>query len=295
MLMAAGRGRRRSARDLRARSSALAGLAEAHRDTPMVGPHAHPARRPDDLRAQGRRVADRRARRGRRPRGAAPSRCSSAVPPAPARRWSSSAAIPASWSPVAERLGLRRSRRGTPSRAPVTRLGDALVALHRRLGAGSPTTCSRCAAPEIGELAEGDRRRLVDDAAQGQPGAVGAGPPGRADHPAARRHPAPRGRPAGRRARRRRLARRVGDAARPACAARWSPPRRRVDLVAGLQVDADRMAATLRGARDERRRRAARHGRAGRPRPARRLPRHAGALVDAVLDRAAANAAGETA
>ena len=34
--------------------------------------------------------------------------------------------------------------------------------------------------PEIGELSEGDRRRLVDDAPEAQPGPVGADPPGRA-------------------------------------------------------------------------------------------------------------------
>ena len=130
---------------------------------------------------------------------------SSAAPPAPGPRSSSSAR---------ERRRVGRARAGTPTRAPVTRLGDALVGC---TDACAPDRQRRAdaVAPRDRRARRGHRRRLVDDAAQGQPGAVGAGPPGRPDHAAARRDPAPRRRRAGRRPRRRRLARRVGDAARP--------------------------------------------------------------------------------
>ncbi len=146
---------------------------------------------------------------------------------------------------LAARLGLTPSTPWHTTRRTVTRLGDALVGCTDAWGriANDVLTLSR---PEIGELVRGRRRRLVDDAAQGEPGAVGAGPPRRADRPAPRRHPAPRRRRAGRRAAGRRLARRVGDAARPGPpdAGRRCP--RPAELLAGLRVHADRMAATAR-------------------------------------------------
>ena len=156
-------------------------------DTPMVGPHADPARRPDHVRAQGRAVADRRPRRVRRPRRRWSSRSRSAARPAPwpppsswpAPRPSRCRPSPTSPSTWPTRLGLTPSTPWHTTRSPITRLGDARSRCTDAWGrlANDVLTLSR---PEIGELVRGRRRRVVDDAAQGQPGAVGAGPPGRA-------------------------------------------------------------------------------------------------------------------
>ena len=111
-------------------------------------------------------------------------------------------------------------------------------------------TCSTLGRPEIGELAEGDRRRLLDDAAQGQPRAVRPDPPGRADRAPARPPPSTSPRQP------------VDERADGAWHAEWATLRtllRRTvvagsqadRLLAGLRVDADRMAATLDAARDD--------------------------------------------
>ena len=61
------------------------------------------------------------------------------------------------------------TRPGTPTRWPVTELGDALVQAIDALGvfAADVATLART---EIGELAEGVGRRLVGDAAEAEPG-----------------------------------------------------------------------------------------------------------------------------
>ena len=127
---------------------------------------------------------------------------------------------------VADDLGLTDAPRvahGAQQRHPCGRRPGAL---HRRLGPDRQRRADPLAARGRRGL-RGRRRRVVHDAPQGQPGAVGPGAAGRADHPDAGRHPARgRGRP-GRRARRRRLARRVGAAARPGAPDRWSPAPRR--------------------------------------------------------------------
>ena len=181
------RGRRRPRRAARRRSARSPSWSRRTGDTPMVGPHADPARRPDHVRAQGRPVADRRPRRVRRPGGRWSSRSRSAARPAP---WPP----PSSWpAPRPTRSGRHRPRpstwppaSGSPrrppwhtTRTPVTRLGDAAGPLHRRLGPAR----QRRAHPEPARdrrAVRGRRRRVVDDAAQGEPGAVGAGPPRRA-------------------------------------------------------------------------------------------------------------------
>ena len=125
-------------------------------------------------------------------------------------------------SSVATALGLTASTPWHTTRShrhPARRRGRRL---HRRAGAGSPPTSLTLSRPEIGELSEGSGRRVVDDAAQGQPGARHARPPRRADQPAARRDPPRRRRRRRRRAPRRGLARRVGHPADPA-----APDRRR--------------------------------------------------------------------
>ena len=136
--------------------------------------------------------------------------------------------------------------------------------LHRRVG---PDRRGRAdpEPPRDRRAQRGHRRRVVDDAAQAQPGPVGAGPPRRHDHPDARRDPAPGRRPAGRRARRRRLARRVGDPARP------GPPhagRRLADLRPGRRPRGRPRPDGRDPARRPRagRRRAVVDGRAGRAR-----------------------------
>ena len=211
-----GRRRRSSQVDLRGQVERLAVLATTHRGTPMVArtltQHAVPTT--FGLKAAQWLAGVLDAYDDARPRSSSRSR--SAAPPAPTpRSWSSAASPQELVVQVAQRLG--------PG------AGRAVAHPARRRSPGSATPWSGCtdawgriaedvltlSRPEIGELSEGAGRRLVDDAAQAQPGAVGAGPPGRPDHADARRDPAPRRRPAGRRARRRRLARRVGDAARP--------------------------------------------------------------------------------
>ena len=134
--------------------------------------------------------------------------------------------------------------------------------LHRRLG---PARQRRAhpEPPRDRRAVRGRRRRVVDHAAQGEPGALGAGTPRRAGRAAARGHPAPGRRRVARRARRRRLARRVGDAAHAA------PPD------GGRRVPDQRAAGRAQGARrpdgdppGRRARRrtggAAEHGRPGR-------------------------------
>ena len=239
----------------------LAGLAEVHRDTPMVArtltQHAVPTTfgfrvaawlsgildAYDDVARL--RVPAAARRRRRHPRGDRRARSRGARTTSP--RWHT-------------------------TRAPVTRIGDAL--------AGCTDACARIAndvltmsRPEIGELAEGAgggsstmpnkanpvlsvlvRRAALTDAA-------------------ARRDPAPGRRAADRRPRRRRLARRVGDAARP------GPPDPRRRLADGRP--GDRAArrhrpdgGDARGRRGRRTRRAAEHHR----RPGADVPRRCGAV-----------------
>ena len=75
----------------------------------------------------------------------------------------------------AARAGTRALAHAAPGHPARRRAGR----LHRRLRPGSPTTSSRCRRPEIGELAEGSGGGSSTMPAQGQPGAVGAGPSGR--------------------------------------------------------------------------------------------------------------------
>ncbi len=112
-----------------------------------------------------------------------------------------------------------------------------------------------------------------------------ADPPGRAAAPqlAATLHR--RGRGLGRRARRRRLARRVGDARDAGAAYASSPASQATDLLAGLRVHADRMAATLDGARDVGSEQRAMAELAGHE-PAGDYLGAGDEIVDAVLDRA---------
>ena len=100
------------------------------------------------------------------------------------------------------------------TRAPVTRLGDALVGCTDAWGriANDVLTMSR---PEIGELAEGAGGGSSTMPHKANPVLSVLLRRAALTTPAARRDPAPGRRRAGRRARRRRLARRVGDAARP--------------------------------------------------------------------------------
>ena len=180
---------------------------------------------PTTFGAQGRAVADRDPRRVRRPGARWSSRCRSAARRHPGRAVELgdvddlARSRDVAWRPSADAAALAHHPRA------VTRLGDAAGRLHRRLGADRQRRAHPVAARDR-RARRGRRRRVVDDAAQGQPGALGAGPPCRAGRTAARRHPAPRGSRAGRRARRRRLARRVGDAARRWSAAPSSPARR---------------------------------------------------------------------
>ena len=120
--------------------------------------------------------------------------------------------------------------------------GDALVGCTDAWGriANDVATLSR---PEIGELCRGHWRRLVDDAAEGQPGALGAGPAGALTGPplAATLHLA--------------AATSVDERPDGAWHAEWATlrdlARRTVvaasqtsELITGLLVDQDRMAAT---------------------------------------------------
>ena len=268
-----------------------------HRDTLMAGAHPDPARRADHLRPQGRAVARtacstratqlagraapvaarRRRRHPRRHRRAGAAR-RRAEPVAATRSVVTEAA--ASWSSraaLAHHPRRRHPPRRRPGRAPPTP------------GAGSPTTCSCSAAPRSASWPSRRRpRRLVDDAAQGEPGArpcwcAGPRSPPRPAAPAA-----PGRRRAGRRARRRRLARRVGDAARRWRGAPLAAASQTTELLAGLQVDADRWPRTPMPPASRPARRAARDGRASaasRSTGARRRTCGAtDALVDAVLD-----------
>ena len=113
-------------------------------------------------------------------------------------------------------LHLDRAPSWHTSRAPFTRYADALVRATDAMGhiANDVLLLAR---PEIAELAEPavrGSRRVLDDAAEGQPGAVGADPPGRARRPRPGGPAAPRRRRHRRRATRRQLAHRVVDAGR---------------------------------------------------------------------------------
>ena len=233
-------------------------------------PHPHPARRAHDVRAQGGAVADRRPRRRTTPRrrssfpvqvGGAAGTLAATVELAGDLDDPVGAATALSLE-LATALGLTASTPWHTTRSTVTRLGDARGRAAPTPGAGSPTTCSPCSRPEIGELAEGAAGGVVDDAAQGQPGARHARPPGRADQPRARRDPPPR--------RRRRRSTNAptapGTPSGPPCATLL----RRTVVAAGQtdraarrasQVHADRMAATLDGRERRRTCRAARDGR----------------------------------
>ena len=182
----------------------LTGVLDAYDDVGGAGP-AGPGRR-------RRRHHGRRRRAGRA--AARPGRRRAAARPRPRGR------------PRPRRRRRRGTRPGPPSPGSATRASAAPTP-----GGGSPTTCSPSAGPEIGELSEGSRRRLVDDAAQGQPGALRAGPPGRADHAPARGHPAPRRRRVGRRALRRRRGTPSGPRSGRCCAAPWSPASRPTELL----------------------------------------------------------------
>ncbi len=111
------------------------------------------------------------------------------------------------------------------TRSTITRIGDAMVGCCDAWGhiANDVATGSRT---EIGELAEGSARPFVDDAAQGQPGAVGADPARRADRARARRHAAHRVGGECRRTFGRRLARRMGHPAHAEPGAPSSRPAR---------------------------------------------------------------------
>ena len=116
--------------EIRGQAERLAVLADDPPRHPDGRPHAHPARRADHVRPQGRAVADRRARRVRRPRRRSPSRCRSAARPAPTPRSSSSAASPpGARSSRCAAAARPRARRAVahPRATAVTRLGDALV------------------------------------------------------------------------------------------------------------------------------------------------------------------------
>ena len=91
-------------------------------------------------------------------------------------------------------LGLDHAPPWHTSRAPFTRYADALVRATDAMGhiANDVLLLAR---PEIGELAEPagrGPRRILDDAAEGQPGALGADPPGRPGRPRPRGPAAPR-------------------------------------------------------------------------------------------------------
>ena len=235
----------------------VSALSPPRRRAPVDGdgrPDPDPARGPDLVRAQGVRVAHgcpRRRRRGRSVRVPRwPPR--SAEPPEPwprrpswraPRLWPTPSAVAvATADGLAAALGLGRpaavahlATPGHPHRRRA-RGGD------RRLGT------DRVRRGDVG--AAGDRRAgragrrrprgLVDDAAEAEPGAVRAGPPGRADGTWPRRH-APHRRGAGRRrAAGRCLARRMGDAANPRPADRR---RRFADDRAGLRAPGGRSTA----------------------------------------------------
>ena len=132
-----GPGRRRasSAPSCRGQAERLAGLADDAPRHPDGGPHAHPARRAHDVRPQGRAVADRRARRVRRPRGAAfPVQIGGAAgtraAAGRARR-----PTPPSWSSTVAAAPRPRARRAVAHprgrRHPARRRAGQL---HRRLG-----------------------------------------------------------------------------------------------------------------------------------------------------------------
>ena len=92
------------------------------------------------------------------------------------------------------RVGRRprgRPRRGTRRgrRSPEPAMPWSAAATH---GDTSRTTSRPAAGPRSASSPRAARGRLVDDAAQGQPGAVGADPPRRADGARARRHAAHR-------------------------------------------------------------------------------------------------------
>ena len=180
-------------------------------------------------------------------------------------------------------LGLHAADPWHTVRSPLTRAGDAAVTCTDAWGHLAPRRPAP-RAPRGRRALRGVGRRLLDDAAQGQPRAVGAGAPRRTHHPAARRHPAPRRRLQRRRALRRRLARRVGDHAHPlpAYGGRRVPGHR---AAVRPGVHADRMAANLDVLGRRRPVRAADHGRPGRAPPAGDYRGAADALVDRVLDR----------
>ena len=209
----------------------------------MVGAHAHPARRADDVRAEGRAVADRRARRVRRPGARWPSRCRSAAPPAPWRRPSSSPATAP--RPVAVAHGPRRSS-CRPARADAVHAVAHLArdrdparrragARHRRVGtdrqrrAGARPARDRRA--RRGRRAAAPRRcrtrrtRCCRRWSAAPPWPPRSWPPPCTSPPPTH----------GRRARRRRLARRVGDAAHAAAAHGRRRPTQTAELLAGLQ------------------------------------------------------------
>ena len=150
-------------------------------------------------------------------------------------------------------LGASRADRGSPPVAHDPRAGHPARRrarrLHRRLRPDRQRRAHPVAPRDRRALARA-RRRLLDDAQQGQPGAVGAGPPRRAHDPPARRDPAP-----GRR-------HQVDDRADGGWHAEWATLRDLVrrtlvaasqttDLLDGLRVHADRMAATLAAAGDD--------------------------------------------
>ena len=200
--------------DMRGQAERLAMLASTHKGTPMVARTLTQHAVPDDVRAQGRPVAGRRPGRLRRaqpPRLPGPDRRRRGHPRGGGRAGRQPAGDRGPGRPAARpRAGRALAHASYADHAARRRAGP----LHRRLG---PDRGGRADPEPSGDrrAQRGHRRRLVDDAAEAQPGPVGAGPPGRDDHADARRDPAPRRRAAERRAGRRRLARRVGDPARP--------------------------------------------------------------------------------
>ena len=258
---------------------------------PDGGPHADPARRTRPPSGSRRPAGCRRPRRPRRAVRRCAARSSSAAPPAP---WPRSSSSPAAGRPDAAavprrrrraRLGLDKAAWHT-RRAPVTRSPTRWSAAPTP-GAGSPTTCWPCRGRRSASSPSGAGGRVLDDAAQGQPGALDAGPARRAGRAQLAATAAPRRRRAGRRARRRRLARRVGDAGDAAAPHRRRRARRPPTCSPGCGSTPTGWPPTL-AARPRRRRApsSAAWPRSPATRPT-RLPRATASLVDGVLERAA--------
>ncbi len=185
-------------------------------------------------------------------RGPDASRSRSAVPPAPWRRSTSSPGI----ADAAQFLvGRRRpARSASTTCAALAHQPRTLHPVRRRAGAGH-RRLGHIANDVLAARPARDRRagragrrgpgRVLDDAAEGQPGALRADPPRRPRGPGPRGPAAPRGRRRRSTSARRRLAHRVVDAGHAVPPHAGRPPRRPPSCSRGCTSTPARMAAVV--------------------------------------------------